>query len=54
MEVKAVLLAIKADPSQAAKMLELGLQGDRRAFLAGLGTWVAAALAGVVIDPEHL
>lgn len=54
MDAKAALMAIKADPSRAELVLEQGLQGDRRAFVAGLATWITAALAGVLIDPEHL
>lgn len=52
--VRVALLAIKADPSRAYEVLEQGVQEDRRIFLDGLGTWVAAAVRGVVIDPEAL
>lgn len=52
--VRKALALIRAEPDRAVELLESGLREAPEVFIPGVAYFIAAALGGVVIDPEDL
>lgn len=52
--VRAALAEIRADRTRAREVLEKGVREAPEVFIPGLAYFIAQALHGEVIDPEHL